>query len=149
MPGAVIRAMLAAYRRTLEKTMEQARSMQQVVHEAKLTWLETPDQAVVWGTALGLGETIEQVLKRSLEDVRSGAAQPNAVWFPVWYGSSSEGSGSAAGVAGSSMFSASAVPDFNGMFNVLGAVGNSPASSGGGGSFGGGGGFGGGASGGF
>jgi uncharacterized membrane protein YgcG len=151
MPGAVIRAMLAAYRRTLEKTMAQARSMQQVVDEAKLTWLETPDQAVVWGTALGLGATIEQVLKRSLEDVRSGAAQPHAVWFPVWYGTSDGASGGGGAVASGSMFSASALPDFNGMFNVLGTVGNSPASSGsgGGGGFSGGGGFGGGASGGF
>ena len=27
--------------------------MHQVVQEAHLDWLETPDQAVVWGTALG------------------------------------------------------------------------------------------------
>ena len=66
----MIRAMLAAYRRTLQKTMAQARSMQQVVDEAGLDWLETPDQAVVWGTALGLQGEIEEVLKRSLEDVR-------------------------------------------------------------------------------
>ena len=72
MPGAMIRAMLAAYRRTLEKTMAQARSMQQVVDEAGLDWLETPDQAVVWGTALGLQDEIEGVLERSLEDVREG-----------------------------------------------------------------------------
>ena len=62
MPGAMVRAMLAAYRRTLEKTMQQARSMQQVVDQAGLTWLETPDQAVVWGTALGLQGSIESVL---------------------------------------------------------------------------------------
>ena len=36
LPGAMIRAMLAAYRRTLEKTMAQARSMDQVVAEAGL-----------------------------------------------------------------------------------------------------------------
>ena len=62
MPGAMIRAMLAAYRRTLQKTMAQARSMEQVVEDAGLDWLETPDQAVVWGTALGLQGEIEQVL---------------------------------------------------------------------------------------
>ena len=73
MPGAMVRAMLAAYRRTLQKTMEQARSMQQVVDEAGLDWLETPDQAVVWGTALGLQGEIEDVLQRSLEDVRAAA----------------------------------------------------------------------------
>ena len=62
LPGAMIRAMLSAYRRTLEKTMAQARSMDQVVAEAGLTWLETPDQAVVWATALGLEDKIEDVL---------------------------------------------------------------------------------------
>ena len=73
MPGAMIRAMLAAYRRTLQKTMAQARSMQQVVDEAGLDWLDTPDQAVVWGTALGLQHEIEGVLERSLEDVQRGS----------------------------------------------------------------------------
>jgi hypothetical protein len=142
--------MLAAYRRTLEKTMAQARSMTQVVDEAKLSWLATPDQAVVWGTALGLQRSIEQVLDRTLDDVRSGAAQPQTAWFPVWYGSSLSGSGSggAGAVAAGSVFSGSALPDFNGMFGVLGSVGNSPSSSGGGG-FGGGGGFSGGSSGSF
>ena len=72
MAGAMIYAMLAAYRRTLQKTMEQARSMEQVVQEAKLDWLETPDQAVVWGIALGLQTDIEQVLERSAEDVQAG-----------------------------------------------------------------------------
>src|SRR4029453_11419820 len=47
LPGAMIRAMLAAYRRTLEKTMAQARSMDEVVAEPQLSWLETPDQAGV------------------------------------------------------------------------------------------------------
>ena len=74
MPGAMIRAMLAAYRRTLQKTMEQARSMDQVVAEAGLEWLDTPDQAIVWGTALGLQGEIEEVLERSLEDVKDGRA---------------------------------------------------------------------------
>ena len=73
--GAMIRAMLAAYRRTLEKTMAQARSMQQVVDEAGLDWLETPDQAVVWGTALGLQGRIEDVLQRSLEDVKQDGTE--------------------------------------------------------------------------
>ena len=65
MAGAMIRAMLAAYRRTLEKTMAQARSMGQVVDEAELAWLETPDQAMVWGAALGLQREVEGVLERS------------------------------------------------------------------------------------
>ena len=85
MPGAIIRAMLSAYRRTLHKTMEQARSMQQVVDDAALEWLETPDQAVVWGTALGLQDDIETVLKRSLEDVEGGRVAATSAYFPAWY----------------------------------------------------------------
>ncbi len=90
MSGAMIRAMLAAYRRTLQKTMAQARSMQQVVDEAGLDWLDTPDQAVVWGTALGLQGEIEGVLSRSLADVKAGRRRSGVVpYFPAWYQTSS------------------------------------------------------------
>ena len=157
MPGAMIRAMLAAYKRTLHKTMEQARSMQQVVADAGaagLTWLETPDQAVVWGTALGLQGDIEDVLKRSLEDVERGAATASSAYFPGWYRNSEGSSFASAAAAGSggSIFSGSAIPDLGGMMSALGTIGNAPSSSGsGGGGFGGGssGGGGGGAGGGF
>ena len=155
MPGAMIRAMLAAYKRTLQKTMEQARSMQQVVDEAGLDWLDTPDQAVVWGTALGLQAQIEDVLARSLADVRGGTVAASALYFPAWYqtsGGSSFASTAASG-SGGSVFSDSAIPDLGGMMSALGTIGNSPSSSGGsgGGGFGGGssGGGGGGAGGGF
>ena len=149
MPGAMIRAMLAAYKRTLHKTMEQARSMQAVVAEAEaagLAWLETPDQAVVWGTALGLQGDIEEVLKRSLEDVERGATVASTTYFPAWYRTSDGSSFATAAATGSggSIFSGSAVPDIGGMMSALGTVGDSPSSSGGGG----GGGFGGGGSGG-
>ena len=146
MPGAMVRAMLAAYRRTLHKTMGQARSMQQVVDESGLDWLETPDQAVVWGTALGLQDDIEGVLQRSLEDVRREPTMASALYFPAWY-TTSDGSSAARGIAagsGASLFSGSAVPDLGGMMSALGTIGNAPSSSGGGG----GGGFGGGSSGG-
>jgi uncharacterized membrane protein YgcG len=135
MPGAMIRAMLAAYKRTLHKTMEQARSMQQVVDGAGLAWLETPDQAVVWGTALGLQGDIEDVLKRSLEDVEESPALASSTYFPAWYQNSSGQSlaGGALAGSGGSIFSGSAVPDFGGMMSALGTIGNSPASSGGGG----------------
>ncbi len=153
MPGAMIRAMLAAYRRTLEKTMAQARSMQQVVDEAGLDWLETPDQAVVWGTALGLQHEIEDVLDRSLEDVKAAGASSSAIWFPTWYRSSDGSSFASAAAAGSggSIFSDSGMPDLGGMMSALGTIGNSPSSSGSGGGFSGGssGGGGGGAGGGF
>ena len=148
MPGAMIRAMLAAYRRTLQKTMAQARSMEQVVAEAGLDWLDTPDQAVVWGTALGLQSEIEGVLSRSLEDVQEGRATGAVPYFPIWYqnssGSSLMGSAADAG-SGGSIFSDSGIPDFGGMMSALGTIGNSPSSSGSGG---GGGGFSGGSSGG-
>ena len=145
LPGAMVRAMLAAYKRTLEKTMEQARSMQQVVDQAGLTWLETPDQAVVWGTALGLQGPIESVLQRSLQDVQQQPQLASSTYFPGWYRTSSGESfaGGLASGSGGSIFSASPVPDIGGMMSALGTIGNSPASSGGGG-----GGFGGGGSGG-
>jgi hypothetical protein len=153
MPGAMIRAMLAAYRRTLHKTMEQARSMQQVVDEVALDWLETPDQAVVWGTALGLQGDIEAVLKRSLEDLDAGRTMASSTYFPGWYHTSDGSSFASAAAAGSggSIFSGSGVPDVGGMMSALGTIGNSPSSSGGGGGFSGGGsgGGGGGAGGGF
>ncbi len=156
MSGAMIRAMLAAYKRTLERTMAQARSMQQVVDEAKLSWLETPDQAVVWGTALGLQDKIQDVLARSLEDVKTTSSSGFVPYFPIWYtNSSGQALGAVgAGSSGGSLFSNSAIPDLGGMMSALGTIGNSPSSSGGGsggGGFsgGGGGGGGGGAGGGF
>lgn len=151
MAGAMIYAMLAAYRRTLQKTMEQARSMNQVVDEAKLEWLDTPDQAVVWGVALGLHEDVERVLERSAEDAQAGVTAYNP-WLPRWYGTgySSSTPARAGGIA-PGLFAASAVPNFGGMMAALGTIGNSPGSSGsgsggfgGGGSGGGGGGAGGG-----
>jgi hypothetical protein len=147
MSGAMVRAMMAAYRRTLQKTMAQARSMDQVVAEAGLDWLDTPDQAVVWGTALGLQSEIEGVLSRSLEDVQQGRATGAVPYFPIWYQNSSGASlmGSVADTgSGGSLFSDSGIPDIGGMMSTLGTIGNSPSSSGGGG----GGGFGGGSSGG-
>ena len=76
MEGARMYAQLAAYRRTLQMTLEQARTMDQVVTSKALPWVETPDQAVVWAYALGLHEEAEEVLERSMEDVRTGAASP-------------------------------------------------------------------------
>jgi uncharacterized membrane protein YgcG len=152
MAGAMIRAQLAAYRRTLKKTMEQSRSMDQVVAEAGLEWLDTPDQAIVWGTALGLQDEIEKVLERSLDDVKDGRAASTGTYFPAWYGGlGGQGSGSTGSGAG--IFSNSGIPNIGGMMAALGTIGNSPSSSGsgGGGGFSGGGsgGGGGGAGGGF
>ncbi len=145
MAGAMIYAMLAAYRRTLQKTMEQARSMVQVVEQAGLDWIETPDQATVWGVALGLQREVEDVIGRSAEDAQAGVTTYHP-WLPIWYGSSFSSGGSGQGWSGAApgLFSASAIPDFGGMMSALGSIGNSPSSSGGGGGFGGGGGGGGG-----
>ena len=149
MPGAMIRAMLAAYRRTLDKTMAQARSMDEVVATAGLPWLTTPDQAVVWGVALGLQGQVEQVLERSLSDVQQGRA--TGAYVPGWYvaggGDGGHGLAGAMGTGGTGgLMSSSAIPNFGGMMAALGTIGNTPASSGGGGGggFGGGGGAGGG-----
>jgi uncharacterized membrane protein YgcG len=151
LPGAVVRAMLFAYRRTLEKTMAQARSMQQVVDEARLEWLDTPDQAVVWGVALGLEDEVEQVLERTLEDVRESTTIGSA-YVPTWYHAAAGGDSPGTGGGGpSGLLSSSALPNFGGMMGALGTIGNAPGSSGSGGGFGGGGsgGGGGGAGGGF
>ena len=153
--GALARVWLEGYRRTLEATMAQARSMDEVVAKSGLDWLETPDRAVVWGTALGLQDEIEAVLSRSVEDLQAGGA-PSTIWLPMWWASSSTSSGWGAAPGGGiapGLMSGSAVPDFGGMMSALGTIGNSPGSSGsgGGGGFGGGGsgGGGGGAGGGF
>ncbi len=152
MPGAMIRAMLEAYRRTLEKTMAQSRSMGEVVRDAAIPLIESPDDAVVWGVALGLQSEVEDVLKRTTEDVQSGVAPFG--YMPAWYGSpgGNVGGGGAGGWA-PGLMSSSPIPNFGGMMAALGTIGNAPSSSGsgGGGGFGGGGsgGGGGGAGGGF
>ena len=57
--GAYVDAMLKAYRRTLQKTLEQARDMNQVVQDPQIrTLADTPDKAVVWGIALGLHQEV-------------------------------------------------------------------------------------------
>jgi uncharacterized membrane protein YgcG len=153
MPGAMIRAMLEAYRRTLEKTMAQARSMGEVVETSAIPLIESPDDAVVWGVALGLQTEVEAVLRRTAEDVEAGVAPFGYV--PAWYATGGLGGGSGGGPSGwaPGVMSSSPIPNFGGMMAALGTIGNSPASSGsgGGGGFGGGGsgGGGGGAGGGF
>ncbi|HSO28311.1 MAG TPA: TPM domain-containing protein [Candidatus Sulfomarinibacteraceae bacterium] len=148
MAGAMQKAWLLAYRRTLSKTMEGARSMDQVVREAGLSWLETPDQAVVWATALGLSGQVEDVLERTMEDTRSTGIQ--AGYFPLWY-RGSDGTSLAGGATGGGggIFSSSGVPSIGGMMAAMGSIGSAATSSGsGGGGFGGGGGGGGGGAGG-
>jgi len=150
--GAYVDAMLKAYRRTLEKTLQQARDMNQVVANQEVRVLaDTPDKAVIWGIALGLHREIAAVLERSLADARQGATTSG--YYPTWLGSSSGSSLGGGGGIGSSgggglggLFSGSGTPDIGGMFSSLGSMGSSPpsSSSGSSGGFGGGGGGGGG-----
>ena len=154
MPGSMIRAMLAAYRRTLQKTMEQARSMQQVVDESGLDWLVTPDQASSGARRWGCRTTSSRCCRGRSRTCSRVARMASATYFPAWYTNSDGSSFASAAASGSggSIFSGSAVPDLGGMMSALGTIGNSPSSSGsGGGGFsgGGGGGGGGGAGGGF
>src|SRR6185436_8553566 len=115
----------AAYRRTLRKTLEMSRSMDQVVESRAVPWLETPDQAVVWGVALGLREDVESVLERTATDVKRGA-DPSVHYLPTWYGSSGwqtgQGPTSGGGFA-PGLFSSSPVPNFGGMMASIGTIG--------------------------
>jgi uncharacterized membrane protein YgcG len=143
--GAYVDAMLKAFRRTLQKTMEQARSMEQVVADPTVKLLaDTPDRAVVWGFALGLHDEVAKVLERTLEDNARDPSTATGAYYPLWLGGSPSSSLDA-GMAGGSLFSGSGMPDIGGMFSAVGSIGSSPASSSsGGGGFGGGGSSGGG-----
>jgi uncharacterized membrane protein YgcG len=139
--GARLYAWLSAYRRTLQRTLTAAQSMDDVVASRAVPWLETPDQATVWGVAFGLHDEVEQVLARTASTTATAAAgRGPGLWMPVWYGGATTG-GQAAPSGG--LFSASAVPSFGGMFAALGSIsaGAASSSSGGSGGFGGGGGF--------
>lgn len=156
--GAYVDAMLKAYRRTLQKTMDQARSMGEVVEQPEIARLaDTPDKAVVWGMALGLHDEVAALLARGLEEQRRATGSPAGAYYPLWLGStpgSSWSGAAAADMAGGvshgsgSIFSGSAMPDIGGMFAALGSVGSTPpsssSSSSGGGGFSGGGSSGGG-----
>jgi uncharacterized membrane protein YgcG len=156
--GAYVDAMLKAYRRTLQKTMDQARSMGEVVEHPEIARLaDTPDKAVVWGLALGLHDEVAALLARGLEEQRSTTGATAGAYYPAWIGASpaSGFSGAPAGDlpggvsdGSGSIFSGSALPDIGGMFDALGSVGSTPpsssSSSSGGGGFSGGGSSGGG-----
>ena len=137
--GAYVDAMLTAYRRTLHKTMDRARSFGEVVEQPEIARLaDTPDKAVVWGMALGLHDEVAALLGRGLEDQRKATGSPAGAYYPLWLGStpgSSWSGASAANMAGGvsygsgSIFSGSAMPDIGGMFDALGSVGSTPPST--------------------
>jgi len=146
--GAMLRAMLAAYRRTLQYTIAQSASMNEVVDRKALPWVTTPDAAMAWGVALGLNSEIESLLARTVSASQASGRQVG--WYPMWfYGtgySGGVGGGGAAG--GTGLFSGSAIPDVGSMMSSLGSIGSTGGGGRGGGAFGGGGGGGGGGAGG-
>jgi uncharacterized membrane protein YgcG len=161
--GAMLYAMLSAYRRSMARSLEQARSFGDVVKDRALPWVATPDAAMVWGIALGLNGEVQAVLARSIlppdEAAAATASGTAPAWRPGWWlagtgpGGLAHGPASsasqAAGTAG--LFSATLLPDPGSILASLGTIARvSPPgrSSGGSGSssFGGGGSFGGGSS---
>jgi hypothetical protein len=83
--GAVMKAQLAAYRRTLKATFATAATLDDAVGAAGLKWLETPDQALVWGVALGLRSDIEALLARTTHGIAAGTISSDA-FLPAWAG---------------------------------------------------------------
>jgi uncharacterized membrane protein YgcG len=162
--GAMLYAMLSAYKRTMAASLTASSTMDEVVARHALPWVKTPDEAMVWGVALGLDTEIELVMSRSLWAARESAADPTHYWYPSWWTLAGHSSGGQAGGPVSfsresaGLFSSSPMPDFGSVVAALGSIPSSPApassSSGGsgssfsGGSFGGGGGGGGGGAGG-
>ena len=163
--GAMLWAMLTAYRRTLVLSMGRANSMGDVVKDKALPWVTTPDQVMAWGVAFGLNDQIEAILSRAMGTPDQEAAdEQDRAWYPRWWvaepskvhtghGSSPISSG------GSGIFSASAIPNPGSIMAALGSIahpsfpvsssgGSSGSSFSSGGSFGGGGGGGGGGAGG-
>jgi uncharacterized membrane protein YgcG len=161
--GAMLYAMLAAYRRTLAQAMLNSSSIDAVARSHAVPWIETPDQVMAWGVAFGLNRELEVILSRSATPPEAGAQAVAAYWQPSWWIVTSHGLGSHASAGGSSpagLFSASVIPNPGAIMAAVGSIAavSAPAPSGGGssggssfasgGSFGGGGGGGGGGAGG-
>ena len=149
--GARVEAMLKAFRRTLAKTIELGKTLPGVIAQGdpRLAFLKTPDDALVWGIALGLHREVADALRAGMEPAEQGAQTAGRGWFPAWYAGSG---GLTGGTAGGPSYgpaghwgSGSPLPDFGGMVAAIGTIGSPPPSSGGGGG-GGGGSFGGGGS---
>jgi len=94
--GALIRAQIAAYRRTLQMTFAAAGSIDGLVGASGLPWLETPDQSIAWGIALGLRQDVEAVLARMPKDAQAASAPVSDL--PSWYAADSAGAPDAAGM---------------------------------------------------
>ena len=81
--GAVMKAQLAAYRRTLKATFDSSATLDDVAKAARMSWLETPDQTLVWGVALGLRSELEALLRRTTSGMDAGTVSRSA-FLPRW-----------------------------------------------------------------
>lgn len=82
--GALLAAMLNAYRRTLEAAIAQAQSLEQVVVMKPLPWVETPTEEIAWAVAFNLDRQIDSLLSQSLE-VSEVGGWPMGIrdWFSI------------------------------------------------------------------
>jgi hypothetical protein len=82
--GAMLAAMLSAYRRTLIATIKQAKSLDQVVEMRPLPWVGTPTEEIAWGVAFNLERQIDSLLGQSLEISDTGG-WPTGIrdWFSI------------------------------------------------------------------
>jgi len=95
----MLAAMLAAYKRTLQYTLAQSASMDDVVQRRALPWVNTPDAAMAWGVALGLNAEIEMLLNRTVQS--SVASGRQVGWYPMWfYGPATPADSAVAGAVG-------------------------------------------------
>jgi hypothetical protein len=132
--GSMMKAQLAAYRRTLQASFGGASSLDQVTTD-RLPWLETPDQTLVWGVALGLRRDIEALLARTAKLLASGGGSAT-MYAPAWYAAgapsgaaaaSGAGGGAASSLGGPGALPAS-VEDAAAMFAGIEAIGSERAS---------------------
>jgi uncharacterized membrane protein YgcG len=158
--GAMLFAMLSAYKRTLAQTMLNSSSIGAVAQSHAVPWIETPDQVMAWAVAFGLNRELEIILARSATPEAAAAGYATG-WQPAWWVTTGHFGGSHSSAGGGSvagLFSASAIPDPGSILAAVGSIASvsAPSTSGGssgssfssGGSFGGGGGGGGGGAGG-
>lgn len=82
--GAMLAAMLNAYRRTLKATIAQAQSLEQVVVMRPLPWVGTPTEQIAWAVAFNLDRQIDSLLSQSLEVSQAGG-WPTGIrdWFSI------------------------------------------------------------------
>jgi uncharacterized membrane protein YgcG len=145
--GAQLKVMLEAYRRSLIATMRQSRSLAEVVERKPLPWVETPDQAMAWGLALGLQDELEALLRRSgLGEAAGGPAgeaplasgvvsdSATTTMAPSSIAAAAGGSGGRSGGLSSGLFSSTPFPDPGAVFAALGSLSSPPSPPGSGGS---------------